>query len=74
MSTTMSEADHNGPLLAAANTTWLEYAKGTWSETDKRIFMAGWEACNNYRRQLHREQQIDLEIRRRVQEGMDGRG
>lgn len=26
------------PLLEAAETAWLEYAKGTYSGTDKRIF------------------------------------
>lgn len=31
----------NDPLLIAAERAWLEYAKGTWSETDKRIFIAG---------------------------------
>lgn len=31
----------NNPLPAAAETAWLEYAKGTYSNTDKRIFVEG---------------------------------
>lgn len=40
--TAMKYHNHDAdPLAAAANSAWLEYARGTWSETDKRIFMEG---------------------------------
>lgn len=29
------------PVATAAETAWLEYAKGTYSSTDKRIFVEG---------------------------------
>lgn len=32
---------NNDPLPTAAERAWLEYAKGTYSETDKRIFIEG---------------------------------
>lgn len=42
----------NDPLLTAANTAWLEYAKGTYSATDKRIFIEGfrrgWQSRHKY--------------------------
>lgn len=47
MSTTTDNATPD-PLLAAAETAWLEYAKGTWSETDRRIFVEGFRRGVNW--------------------------
>lgn len=38
VTTPTAESD---PFIAAAERAWLEYAKGTYSETDKRIFIEG---------------------------------
>jgi hypothetical protein len=43
--------DLNDPVTTAAHNAWLEYAKGTYSNTDKRIFIAGFMAGNRYRQQ-----------------------
>lgn len=58
MSTTTTTADD--PLLAAAERAWLEYAKGTYSETDKRIFVEGFIKGTAWRKH-----QIEAKMRRR---------
>lgn len=32
------------PLPTAADTAWLEYVKGTWSESDQRLFVDGFQS------------------------------
>lgn len=49
------------PVVTAAETAWLDYAKGTWSETDRRIFVEGFR-----RGDLYRQQQRLKELRRDV--------
>lgn len=39
---------NDDPLLTAAETAWLEYAKGTYSNTDKRIFIEGFRRGVNW--------------------------
>lgn len=41
--------------LNAAEKAWLEFANGTYSETDKRIFIAGFYKGENYRARLERQ-------------------
>lgn len=46
MSTTTT--DNNDSLFTAAEKAWLEYARGTYSETDKRIFVEGFRRGVNW--------------------------
>lgn len=39
--TTDDNSEYLDPWAVAAECAWLEYAKGTYSETDKRIFIEG---------------------------------
>lgn len=48
MTTTDTNAD---PVATAAETAWLEYTKGTYSNTDKRIFVEGFRRGWQGRRQ-----------------------
>ena len=45
MTTTDTNPD---PVATAAETAWLEYAKGTYSTTDKRIFVEGFRRGMNW--------------------------
>lgn len=57
VTTPTAESD---PLTAAAEHAWLEYAKGTYSETDKQIFIEGF-----IRGAAWRKHQMEAEMRRR---------
>lgn len=61
---------NDDPLLTAAETAWLEYAKGTYSNTDKRIFIEGfrrgWQSHSEYLdigESRHRRRQIPTEAK-----------
>lgn len=55
----MSQTDTStlDSLTAAAERAWLDYAKGTYSETDKRIFIAGFRQGVRYKRKQDEAQQ-----------------
>lgn len=57
----MSIPTTDDPLLAAAERAWLErawleYAKGTYSETDKRIFIEGFRRGSQWVQRVDKAQ------------------
>lgn len=54
---TKTTTTNDDPLLAAAETAWLEYAKGTYSETDKTIFVQGFRRGVNWQQRRVKAQE-----------------
>ena len=56
MTTTMTTVPNDdSDRLNAAEKAWLEFTNGTYSETDKRIFVAGFYKGESYRARLERQ-------------------
>lgn len=53
-------AENTDPLTTAAEAAWLEYAKGTWSETDRRVFVEGFRHGTMYSNRLQRERETEF--------------
>lgn len=52
----MTDSSTIDPLTAAAQAAWLDFAKGTYSTTDQRIFVAGFMAGNRHRQRQEKQQ------------------
>lgn len=63
------------PVVQLTDEAWKRAVKGTWSTSDKRIFAMGFrEGWLERGRQIKKAMDADLEERRLIQSGMDGRG
>lgn len=72
MSTTMTTDSNNDPLLTAAETAWLEYARGTYSETDKTIFVQGFcRGVNWQQRRVRAQERYGRDYERRHGHGSE---
>lgn len=62
----MSTTTTDNPLLAAAEAAWLEYVNGTYSEADKRVFVAAFvKGIEWQRRRVKAQQRYEDDYERR---------